>query len=359
MLRAVTKRLATSRRCQRQWVKDLAPFAEEIYAIDDTTLDRLVRKTKVLKQHVKGDMATLGGRLGCALDLTTGAFAEVMYDSDAEANEKNHIRPLIERLGEKSLFIFDLGYFAFPLFDHITDIGCFFISRLRSNTSYKSLQVLADTPFYRDQIIYLGKYRSDRAAHPVRLVELQIDGKWWRYITNVLSPSELPADKLWALYAQRWTIETVFAAVKRSLGMAFLHPCHENGMLSQIWTTLAVYQVIQDLRLEIAAAQGWAEDEVSWHNLMEIFSTYAYNPYKHGDLRAWLVTDGDSLFLRKSGTRQRRLTGLPLSVRRALPSVAEPNYDPLKDSKARQSKPQPRKKPSKTIVAGLSSMPLG
>lgn len=356
LLREATRALKTQRAHTRAWVLDLAVFANGVYAIDDTTLDALVRKTKALKKWAKGEMATLGGRLGCALDLTTGAYAELIYDPDSEANEKNHIRPLIERLGAGNMYVFDLGYFGFTFFDYMTDHFCYFVSRLRNKTSYKVIQTLAEGPHYRDQIIYLGRYRADRAAYPVRLVELRVGDTWYRYITNMLNPQILPAEKLWALYGQRWTIEKSFATLKQSLGMGFLHPCHQNGMLIQVWCTLAVYQVLQDLRLHIAAANGWHEDQVSWLNLMRRISWYAEKPGKYGtDLRSWLVTKASVLALEKRGVRKRRREALPPATLRACQKVPEPpNPQALNLSKARQSKPQPRAEPSKTIIGRLS-----
>ena len=356
LLRQTTKTLSQTRRYKRDWILTLAPFANGIYAIDDTTLDALIRRTKALKEYPKGAVETLGGRLGCALDLITGAYAEILYDSDAAANEKNHIRPLIERLGTGNMYVFDLGYFAFEFFDYLTDRGDYFVSRLRKKTSYKIIQTLVDGAFYREQIIYLGKHRSDQAAHPVRMVELLIDGSWYQYITNVLEPKQLPAPQLWTLYAQRWTIEVSFASVKRALGMAYLHPCSENGMLIQIWCTISVFQVLQDLRLEIASANGWNENEASWYNLMQRISQYAHNPSNKGpSLRRWLVDDAESNALKKRGVRKHRRDQLPDEVLEECEQIfsqADPNKP--KSRKARQGKPAPRKKKSKIIVVGLS-----
>lgn len=355
LFRETTKALSAVRKHKRDWVRSLASFANGIYAIDDTTLDALMRRTKSLKKFAKGTMETLGGRLGCVLDLLTGAFAEVLYDSDSEANEKNHIRPLVERLDAGNMYVFDLGYFAFPFFDYLTEHFCYFVSRLRSKTSYEVIQTLAEGKFYRDCIVYLGKHRADQAAHPVRLVELLIDGTWYRYITNMLNPKLLSAEQIWVLYAQRWSIEKSFAAVKRALGMAFLHPCHQNGMLIQIWCTLTVYQILQDLRLEIAAANGWNEDEVSWYNLMRRISWYAQNPSNKGALRSWLVDNAERIYLKKRGVRKRRRDTLPKAVLKECRRIpAPPDPTQLKSRRARQGKPEPRKTSGQIIVGGLS-----
>ncbi len=336
LLRETTRKLQRTSCTSRQWVQELAPFARGIYSMDDTTLDALARKSKLLQQYPKGAMETLGGRLGCILDLVTGKYTEVLYDPDSAANEKNHARPLIERLGRGALYVFDLGYFAFPFLDFLTEHKNYFVTRMRAKTSFEVITVLAEASNYRDRIIYLGKYRADQAAHPVRFVELRIKGKWWGYLTNVLDPQQLDAAAVWALYSQRWNIEKSFATVKRALGMAFLRVTHENGMLIQIWTTLTVYQVLQDLRLEAAASIGCRDNELSFLNLLRRISWYAENP-KKTPLRQWIKENAPKLYLQKRGTRQRKLVELPHDVAsECLPPPPSPVLGDLKSRTPRQ-----------------------
>lgn len=341
LLRNTTRSLATSP-LRRTWVADLVPFAQRVLAIDDTTLDALARKTAWLKAFEKGAPETLGGRLGCALDLTTGRFAEVLYDPDSAANEKTHFWPLIERLGVAAMYVFDLGYFSFPIFDGLTERFCYFVSRLRAKISFVVLQTFAENSHYRDRIVYLGKHRADRAAYPVRMVELLIGTTWYCYVTNVLDPVMLPADRLWALYAQRWSIEMCFAAVKRSLNMAFLRLSHPNGVLIQIWSTLIVFQVLVHLRFEIAAQNNWREDEISWMRLMRRIGWYLERPDTRRDLRQWILEESPTLMLEKRGVRKRRATSLPTIVEKQIAASKPPPIDStLVPRAARQGKPRP------------------
>lgn len=354
LLRNVTRCLAMSP-LRRTWVADLVPFAQRVLAIDDTTLDALARKTVWLKCFEKGAPETLGGRLGCALDLVTGCLAEVLYDPDSAANEKTHFWPLVERLGAGAMYVFDLGYFSFPILDGLTDRFCYFVSRLRAKTSFVLMQVLVDKSDYKDRIVYLGKHRADRAAHPVRLVELLIGTTWYRYVTNVLDPTLLPADRLWALYGQRWTIEMSFAAVKRALNMASLRLCHQNGVLIQVWSTLIVYQVLAHLRLEIAAQNNWREDEISWYRLMTRIGWYLERPDATRGLRQWILEESPTLMLEKCGVRKRRATSLPAAI---LDQIAQSHPPPIKPDlaprAARQGKPEPHKAGAPIIEGRLS-----
>jgi len=353
-LEQASAELDPSKRFARRWVAELASFANGVYAVDDTTLDALVRRNYMLKQYPKGSLETLGGRLGCVLDLTTGLFAQLVYDADAAANEKSHVRPILGGLPVGSLVVIDLGYFSFELFDWLTDEGKYFVTRMRAKTSFEVLKVLAEGSRYRDRIIWLGKHRADRAAHPVRYVELFVDGQWLGYVTNVLEPSRLNATQVWSLYAMRWTIEMAFSTIKRSLGMAYLRPTGRNAMLTQIWSTLMVYQLLQSLRLEVATSLGWKEDEISWEMLMRRVGWYA-EELSPIPLNQWLCSQAQKLNLKKRGVRQRRRSELPDDVlAQALPPPPDPEFDEVPVRAGRQGDPHPLKSAEELVLGRLS-----
>lgn len=355
VLRAVTERLREAAPPARAWVRELAPFATGLYAIDDTTLDALMRKVAPLAAHPKGASETLGGRLGVALDLTTGQIAAVLHDADAKANEKAHLLPLVAELGAGALVVLDLGYFAFHLFDAISERFVYWVTRLRDGATFVVVETLADRPGYRDRIVHLGKWRAARAAHPVRLVELETATGWHAWVTNVLDPRLLTAPNICALYAQRWTIEMAFAALKRALGMAYLRACRPNGMLIQIWCTLCVYQVLQHLRLVIAAAHGWDADRVSWERLVRQIGFYAQRPT--ATLLDYLCDPTRSPDLCKRGTRVRR-SELPAATRAACdPPPPLPATVDLTPRRPRKNHPTERRICTVTTIAGLLEAP--
>src|SRR3712207_7979188 len=52
----------------------------------------------------------------------------------------------------------------------------FFVTRLQAKTAYKVTTVLVDLPQVRDQIIRLGLSPKHPCTHPMRLVEVDLDG---------------------------------------------------------------------------------------------------------------------------------------------------------------------------------------
>jgi len=68
-------------------------------------------------------------------------------------------------------------------------------------------------------------------------------------VTNLSDPAQAPAAELAALYAKRWKIEVLYKAIKVDLNGAkpVLRSGHADTALAEIWSLLAVYQILPRL----------------------------------------------------------------------------------------------------------------
>lgn len=219
-----------------------------LWAADGSTLEGLRRKLKELREAA----TPLGGKMLAVVDLFTRRPQQTWYTEDAKANDKSFCRQLLEALPVGGLVVFDLGWFGFPFFDQLTAAGKFFVTRLREKTAYKVVEVLGAGACWRDEIIELGQYRSNPCQQRVRLVSVLWGTTWYRYLTNVLEPTELRAREVAALYRQRWRIEEAFLLTKRLLGLAYLWVGETNGVQIQLYATWLVYAVLTDLCVQVA-----------------------------------------------------------------------------------------------------------
>jgi hypothetical protein len=254
----------------------LAPFAADVVAVDESTLDQVARRLPSLRAVPRGDTRLLPGKLSAVFDLRRQQFRRVEYQPDPCQNEKRAARTLLAGLAPGTLLLADLGYFAFAWFDALTDGGYWWVSRLRARTSFTVLHPYYDDGRIFDGLIWLGKYRADRAAHAVRLVRFSVRGTTFRYVTNVLDPRVLPMAELARLYARRWDLELAFKLIKRHLGLHLLWSAKDVVILQQVWAVLCLAQILQALRLEIAGRAGVDPFEVSLPLLVEYLPRYAY-----------------------------------------------------------------------------------
>ena len=277
----------------------LAPFATDVVAIDETTLDPVARKLPILRRAAAGDACLLPGKLAGVFDVRRQLWRRITHIPDPHQNEKAGARDLIADLEPGTLLLYDLGYFAFEWFDDLTDRGLWWISRLRAKASFEPIHV-----FYRDDdgtldaLVWLGKHRADRAKHAVRLVAYRHGTVTHRYLTNVLDPASLPLPQIARLYARRWDIEMAVNLAKTELGLHLLWSGKQAVVLSQVWAVLLVAQLLQALRLTVAATAQVDVFEVSLPLLVKYLPQYAARGH---DPIAAFVADGVRLrFIRPS-----------------------------------------------------------
>jgi hypothetical protein len=254
----------------------LASFATEVVALDEFTLDRIARLVPVLRGLSPGDPGVLGGKVAALFDLRRQQWRTLAYREDTQQNEKVAARAMLEGLATGALILADLGYFGFQWFDDLTDLGYFWLSRLRSKTSYTILHTFYEQGDTLDCLIWLGAHRADRAKHAVRLIQFKVNGHLYRSITNVTDPALLtPADAA-RLYARRWDIEMAINAIKSQLGLHLIWSAKPVLIQQQVWAVLLIFQIFSAFRLEVAGRAGVDLFEVSLPLLIEYFPRYAY-----------------------------------------------------------------------------------
>lgn len=241
----------------------LAPFATGVYVLDESTLDQVARTLPALRAVPTGDDRLLPGKLISAFDLRTQQFVTVQTTDVPRQNEKIAARELVRTLPAQSLLLADLGYFAFPWFDELVDAGYHVISRLREKTTYATIHVFTDQDGVRDELIWLGGYRADTAAHAHRLLTIQRGDTTHRYLTSVLDPTILAPHAVVALYAGRWSIEQAFRLVKQELGLHLLWSAQWELIVTQLYAVLIIAQIAKGLCGMVAERAGIPIAQVS------------------------------------------------------------------------------------------------
>jgi len=231
-----------------------------LWAIDGTTLEALFKKVGLLREATG---TVLGGKVTGTLDLATKVPVHVWLDANPATNAKHGLDRLKAVLPPQTLLVMDRGYYSFPFFDWLTAHEPGFVTRARTLTALTVTQTLLATPTVRDQIVRVGRYRSNPATSPVRLVEVQVRGTWRAYLTNVLDPQVLSAADVVDLYARRWRIEEAFLLTKRLLGLSYLWSGAYNAIALQVWATWLLYATLIDLTDAVADELDQPLDAVS------------------------------------------------------------------------------------------------
>lgn len=231
-----------------------------IWAIDGSTLEELFKKVGLLRS---AQGTVLGGTMEAVLDLATKLPVHLWLESDPVGNDLRFLDRIKRVVTPGTLVVMDAAYYAFPFFDWLTEHGCGLVIRARTVRAERVVTVLHDSPSVRDRIVQMGLYRSNPCTHPLRLVEIQVQGKWRPYLTNVLDPAILSAADVVDLYGRRWRIEEAFLVTKRLLGLSYLWSGAYNAIAMQVWSSWLLYAVLVDLSDAIADELGCPLDAMS------------------------------------------------------------------------------------------------
>ncbi|MFN8559882.1 MAG: IS4 family transposase [Dehalococcoidia bacterium] len=239
----------------------LAPFATAVLAMDESTLDAVA--TRLPAADGGPPPRRLPGKLSAVFDIRRQQWWRVLHQPHPHQNEKVAARDLVADAPRGSLFVFDLGYFAFAWLDHLTAAGQWWVCRLREKTSYRVVHTFYHCGDTFDGLVWLGAYRADRARFLVRLVEFRVGATRYRYLTNVTDPRQFTVREIAAVYQRRWDIELAFNLIKTHLGLHLLWSGKDEVILQQVWAVLIIAQVLQALRMEIAGRAEVDPYEVS------------------------------------------------------------------------------------------------
>jgi hypothetical protein len=255
-----------------QTTTGLATFATEIVALDESTLDAIHRHRKQVRHLGRSGNGLLAGKIAGLWDIRRQRWFRLQFRADVLAHCANDLQSLIQGLPTGSLILEDLGYFGFPWLDWLTDAGYWFISRLKEKTTYELVHTFIqdETQGYLDALIWLGAYRSDRAAHTVRLIQFRKGNRIFSYITNVLDPHVLPMHEIVQLYARRWDIELIFLLLKEHFVLHIWWSSKQDLMLCQLWIALILAHLLTRLRFQVAEAAYVSYFDVSVPVLMDL-----------------------------------------------------------------------------------------
>ena len=254
---------------QPQWevVRDL-----HVRLVDATVMRVAHQLIEVFPANRNGKCQEWAGiKLHVSFHLFRGV-PEVLALTPQKKHERkvNFLRPA----GEAVLYIFDLGYWTYALFDDILERQQHFISRLKGNCNPLILEVsvgnaqwvgqrLKDirlTGQTLDCLVNLSSANrsNPQMRHPVRLVGQWItqDQEWHLYVTSLLDAQRYALALIIDLYRLRWQIEILFRNLKHVLRIANFVSITENGIRIQIYAALIHYVLTHLLMLKAAYETG-------------------------------------------------------------------------------------------------------
>jgi IS4 transposase len=220
----------------------------------------------------------------------------VVWFTSAATND--HI--LLNKLDFSSdkIYVFDKGYNDYPAFKKFTDHGTGFVTRIKDNAVYKTIEnneieEYIHSGVLEDTIIELtikqgnGNVEEKLKLRKVRFYD-RILKREFEFLTNLF---DFRADMIAALYKIRWQIELLFKQLKQNFPLKYFLGDNENAIKIQIYCALIA-------NLLMTVVQKRLKRRWSFSNLVSFCKIHLFN-YIHlfrfleNPERDWLKTENN------------------------------------------------------------------
>ena len=241
--------------------------------------------TPDFQQKSNGEISNLY-HLTALFDLCAKVYTDAYIQKPFEKNEHKALVEMAKRTCflHPTIFIADRGFESLNNMAHIQELGQFFLLRFKDINSNgiasgfdlsefgDTFDISFDLKMMRKQTNQTRELFKDknhykfiahnttfdflpkrlRKSDPLdifnlkfRLVRFELSNGNYEVIATNLNTSDFPLEKLKAIYAMRWEIETSFRGLKYALALRNFHSKKPEGILQEIFAKLTMYNFTQ------------------------------------------------------------------------------------------------------------------
>lgn len=215
---------------------------------------------------------------------------KLIWFSAATTHDKLFLKHL--QLEKGKIAVFDKGYNDYKTFDEFTQKGIYFVTRLKSNASYESVNE-NDIPDYldngvlKDEIIHVDVKENGKF---LKTIELRRIAYWddqnhrcFEFVTNLFG---MNAGHIALIYKKRWQIELLFKQLKQNFPLKFFLGDNENAIKIQIWCTLIVNLLLTVIQKKVK--RKWAFSNLTSFCRLHLFNYINLMKFLENPEKDWL-----------------------------------------------------------------------
>lgn len=230
------------RRAQRLYAEDPPTLGLEadLFALDATVIELSL----ALFPWARWKQTLASVKLSVLLDLR----ADLPIFASLHEGGRHEVATLDEiPVQPGSYYVMDRGYLDFSRLHRLHRAGAFFVTRLKSNTSFyvaESRPVEERTGLRCDQTIKLNSFVGQR-DYPDKVRRISfVDPETGNVLVFVTNQFDLEAMIITQIYRRRWAIELFFRWLKQHLRLRGFYSTSFNGVRVQIWSAISAYLLV-------------------------------------------------------------------------------------------------------------------
>lgn len=193
----------------------------------------------------------------------------------SEAAKHDHM--LLEKLkmDSNTIYVFDKGYNDYRIFERFCENKTGFVTRIRDNASYQTLQIHEITDdlhagVLEDQTIQV-MVKEEESQRPLELRKIRFyDRKLKREFEFLTNLFDMRADLVAAIYKLRWQIELLFKQLKQNFPLKYFLGDNENAIKIQIYCALIANLLMTVVQKKLK--KSWA-----FSNLVSFCKIHLFN----------------------------------------------------------------------------------
>lgn len=231
---------------------------KKLYIVDSTVISLFKEILKVAGRPRK-DGKSKGGIKAHVMIHAAELMPSLVQFTEGSRHDHTFLKHI--NLPEGSYIVMDKGYTDYLQYAQWTDRGIYFITRMRDNARYESLQEI-ELPEYNEQEILKDElititYKVNNEKRPLKLRRIAFwheqHSKLLVFMTNNF---ELDASIIAAIYKYRWQIELLFKKLKQNFPLKYFLGDNQNAIEIQIWCSLISLLLMEVIRK--MAKRRWA-----------------------------------------------------------------------------------------------------
>jgi hypothetical protein len=200
---------------------------------------------------------------------------EVIWFTDASTHDSAFYDKI--NFHADALYVFDKGYADHWRFDKWQTEGIHFVTRLRENTTYETLQELeiadtVDPGVIKDEWVSIPLRTNGKIISYTKLRRVAYwDMEQNRLIVCLTNISEMDGGQIAALYKARWQIEILYKQLKQNFPLKYFLGDNQNAIIIQIWCTLIANLLLTVIKQRVKT-RVW-----SFSNLVSFARLHLFN----------------------------------------------------------------------------------
>jgi hypothetical protein len=219
----------------------------------------------------------------------------LVWFSEAKTHDHNFLEKL--KCDENTIYVFDKGYNDYKAFEHFTAQKTGFVTRIKDNASYRSIEKLdvgegIHNGVLEDEIIEIdvkkGKEISKLRLRKVTFYD-RVNKREFEFLTNLF---DLRADLIAALYKIRWQIELLFKQLKQNFPLKYFLGDNENAIKIQIYCVLIVNLLLAVVKKKLK--RSWAFSNLVSFCKIHLFNYINLMKFLENPEKDWIIDKAET-----------------------------------------------------------------